>query len=306
MTRLRILGKITQSLRESGQVLCDICKSGVKDHERRRKEKHIPHPCADAAGAAAAGGGIRCRRRNKRSGHQYRQRNGVHEGRRCGDRRRGGRAARGVRKAFPAAGRGLHAGGVRDGSALPDGGRVLGGDRQHAAENRSAVCCPGGRHDAEICRVARQRLPVRDGVSRAERVDVAGAAQQPRRCGGRAGRSSSGGNGSPRRNSGIGDCRPAAGGGADGGRPDAGARGSRGGDGCAAAGDGRGAAAAGRRGVYAGHVHGGGQDGKPGGQNAHLQQAGGERQDPAAENPLQRCVRQRDGRRQPAVPELWI
>lgn len=73
-----------------------------------------------------------------------------------------------------------------------------------------------------------------------------------------------------------------------------------------AAGDGRGAAAAGRRGVYAGHVHGGGQDGKPGGQNAHLQQAGGERQDPAAENPLQRCVRQRDGRRQPAVPELWI
>ena len=78
------------------------------------------------------------------------------------------------------------------------------------------------------------------------------------------------------------------------------------GDGCAAAGDGRGAAAAGRRGVYAGHVHGGGQDGKPGGQNAHLQQAGGERQDPAAENPLQRCVRQRDGRCQPAVPELWI
>ena len=83
-------------------------------------------------------------------------------------------------------------------------------------------------------------------------------------------------------------------------------RGSRGGDGCAAAGDGRGAAAAGRRGVYAGYVHGGGQDGKPGGQNAHLQQAGGERQDPAAENPLQRCVRQRDGRCQPAVPELWI
>ena len=205
MTGSRILGKITQSLRESGQVLCDICKSGVKNHERRRKEEHIPHPCADAAGAAAAGGGIRCRRRNKRSGHQYRQRNGVHEGRRCGDRRRGGRAARGVRKAFPAAGRGLHAGGVRDGSALPDGGRVLGGDRQHAAENRSAVCCPGGRHDAEICRVARQRLPVRDGVSGAERVDVAGAAQQPRRCGGRAGRSGSGGNGSPRRNSGVGD-----------------------------------------------------------------------------------------------------
>lgn len=78
---------------------------------------------------------------------------------------------------------------------------------------------------------------------------------------------------------------------ADGGRPSASARGSRGGDGCAAAGDGRGAAAAGRRGVYVGHVHGGGQDGKPGGQNAHLQQAGGERQDPAAENPLQRCVR---------------
>ncbi len=83
-------------------------------------------------------------------------------------------------------------------------------------------------------------------------------------------------------------------------------RSSRGGDGCAAAGDGRGAAAAGRRGVYAGHVHGGGQDGNPGGQSAHLQQAGGERQDPAAENPLQRCVRQRDGRCQPAVPELWI
>lgn len=35
--------------------------------------------------------------------------------------------------------------------------------------------------DAEICRVARQRLPVRDGVSGAERVDVAGAAQQPRK-----------------------------------------------------------------------------------------------------------------------------
>lgn len=32
-------------------------------------------------------------------------------------------------KQFPAAGRGLHAGRVRDGSALPDGGRVLGGDR---------------------------------------------------------------------------------------------------------------------------------------------------------------------------------
>lgn len=54
LTRPRILGKITQSLRESGQVLCDICKSGVKNHERRRKEKHIPHPCADAAGAAAS------------------------------------------------------------------------------------------------------------------------------------------------------------------------------------------------------------------------------------------------------------
>lgn len=175
------MGKITQSLRRSGRDLCDICKSGVKSHERRRKEKHIPHPCADAAGAAAADGGIWCRRRNKRSGHQYRQRNGVHAGRRCGDRRRGGRAARGIRQAFPAAGRGLHAGGVRDGSALLDGGRVLGGDRQHAAENRSAVCCPGGRHDAEICRVARQRLPVRDGVSGAERVDVAGAAQPPRK-----------------------------------------------------------------------------------------------------------------------------
>ncbi len=32
------------------------------------------------------------------------------------------RAAQGIRQAFPAAGRGLHAGGVRDGSALPDGG----------------------------------------------------------------------------------------------------------------------------------------------------------------------------------------
>ena len=31
-----------------------ILLCGVKNHERRRKEKHIPHPCADAAGAAAA------------------------------------------------------------------------------------------------------------------------------------------------------------------------------------------------------------------------------------------------------------
>lgn len=134
-----------------------------------------------------------------------------------------------------------HAGGVRDGVHYQTADGSWGGDRTHAAENRSAVCCPGGRHDAEICRVARQRLPVRDGVSGAERVDVAGAAQQPRRCGGRAGRSGSGGNGSPRRNSGAGDCRPAAGGGAGGGRPSASTRGSRGGDGCAAAGDGRGA-----------------------------------------------------------------
>ena len=38
-----------------------ILLCGVKKYERRRKEEHIPHPCADAAGAAAADGGIRCR-----------------------------------------------------------------------------------------------------------------------------------------------------------------------------------------------------------------------------------------------------